>query len=128
LTKLQRKTAELTKRAVTERLANHRCSSLTLDNGSENTRHEEIAKILRASVYFCHPYHSWEKGSVENINGCVRRYFPRGVSIQTVSQSDLDDVAWELNNRPRKILGFATPTEVLQSEYIKLNVAVRLRM
>lgn len=128
LTKLTRKTAENTKVAVTEALSDHYCASLTLDNGTENTKHEAIAQALNAKTYFCHPYHSWEKGSVENMNGCVRRYFPRGKSIQAVTQADLDDVAFELNHRPRKILAYATPAEVLQSEYQKLNVALSLRM
>lgn len=128
-TKLTRKTAENTKKAVTEALSNHYCASLTLDNGSENAQHEEIAQALKAKTYFCHPYHSWEKGSVENMNGCVRRYFPRGKSIQAVTQLEIDDVAHELNNRPRKVLAYATPQEVLDYEYKYLQtVALSLRI
>lgn len=124
VTKLERKTAELTKLAVTERLKDHLCLSITVDNGTENINHQEIASKLKTDVYFCHPFHSWEKGSNENFNGLIRRYLPRGKSIREVSQEDIDDIVWELDNRPRKVLGFSTPTEVLESEYRELaNVA-----
>ncbi len=125
LTKLEQKTALLTKRAVTSRLAHHYCKTVTVDNGSEHALHEEIAKELDIQVYFCHPYHSWEKGTNENMNGLVRRYLPRGTSIDDLTQEDLDAIADELNNRPRRILGYRTPKEVLESEYQKLNVAFR---
>lgn len=73
-----------------------------------------------------HPYHSWEKGSNENANGLVRRYLPKRSSLDDITQQDLDDIASELNNRPRKILDFQTPQEVLEYEYQKLtNVAFR---
>lgn len=124
LTKLERRTAELTTKAVIRRLRNHYRQSLTLDNGTENIEHEEISKILDLSVFFCHAYHSWEKGSNENLNGLVRKYLPRRTDLSQVSQEDLDNIATELNNRPRKILGFQTPKEVLELEYMKLaNVA-----
>jgi len=121
LTKLERRTAEQTTATVVNRLLKHERGSLTLDNGKENIKHETISKALDVSVFFCHPYHSWEKGSNENMNGLVRKYLPRGTDLSTVSQEDLDDIAWELNNRPRKILGFQTPCEILEGEYIKLN-------
>lgn len=124
LTKLERRTAELTTKAVTQRLKNHCRESLTLDNGMENVEHEKISKALDLSVFFCHAYHSWEKGSNENLNGLVRKYLPQQTDLSQVSQKDLDDIAEELNNRPRKILGFQTPQEVLELEYTKLvNVA-----
>lgn len=129
VTKLKRKTAELTKNVVTERLEDHLCLSLTVDNGTEQAEHQEITRQLKAPVYFCHPYHSWEKGSNENFNGLIRRYLPRGRSISNVTQQDIDDIVSELNNRPRKVLGFRTPTEVLKSEYRKLNyVAFGIRL
>lgn len=115
LTKLERKTAALTEQAVT-RLKNLPCETLTVDNGMENANHENITRSLGIKVYFCHPYHSWEKGTNENTNGLVRRYLPRGSSIEDVSQQDIDDIAWELNNRPRTVLNFNTPQEILESE------------
>lgn len=121
LTKLERKTAALVKETVTTQLKNHVAHSLTMDNGTEHVEHEAIAAELALATYFCHPYHSWERGSNENMNGCVRRYLPRSKSIQNISQADLDDIAAELNNRPRKILEYQTPQEVLQLEYLKVN-------
>lgn len=123
LTKLERKTAQLTKLAVTKRLKQHYCKTLTVDNGTEHALHEEIAKELHAGVYFCHPYHSWEKGSNENMNGLVRRYLPRRTNIDDLTQTELDAIARELNTRPRKVLDYQTPAEVLQSEYQQLSVA-----
>jgi len=120
LTKMQRRTAEETERAVRSKLRNHIRKTLTMDNGSENRNHESIAKNLLLSAFFCHPYHSWEKGTNENTNGLVRRYLPRRTDLDTISQQDLDDIANELNNRPRAILGFYTPKEMLEYEYQKL--------
>ena len=94
-------------------------ASLTVDNGTEHARHEEITKRLTMPIYFAHAYCSGEKGAVENTNGLLRRYLPRGKSIQDVTQEDLDDIAWELNNRPRKILGYFTPQEMLDSELVQ---------
>lgn len=122
LTKLERRTAEETKQAVTSQLIYHHCQSLTVDNGSENSQHEEITKQLNMPVYFCHPYHSWEKGSNENFNGLVRRYLPKGSSLMEVTQEDLNDIANELNSRPRKILSYQTPKEVLEYEYNNLSI------
>lgn len=121
LTKLEQKTAELTKRAVTRRLKNHLCKTLTVDNGSEYALHEQIAKELKTKVYFCHPYHSWEKGTNENTNGLVRRYLPKRTNIDDLSQTELDAIADELNDRPRKSLDYQTPREVLEYEYQKIN-------
>lgn len=128
LTKLMRKTADESTQAFINRLKDYYTLSLTVDNGSENKDHEKVTKALNAQVYFCHPYHSWEKGTNENTNGLVRRYLPRSSSIDLVTQRDLDDIAWELNNRPRKTLGFRTPWEMLELEYskqgLKVNVAL----
>lgn len=122
LTKLNSKTPEETEHVVVSRLEDTMCSTITFDNGIENRNHENMTKSLGAPVYFCHPYHSWEKGTNENTNGLVRRYLPKKTNIATVPQRDVDDIAWELNNRPRKVLGFATPEEVLELEYLKLSV------
>lgn len=129
LTKLMRRSASAVQEVVTKRLASHYRATITFDSGTEHAYHQAIGQLLKVLIYFCHPYHSWEKGSVENCNGLVRRYLPRGHSIIDLTQEDLDDIAWELNNRPRKILGFATPQEMLSYEYQKLtDVAVGMRM
>jgi len=120
LTKLERKTAIETMLAIISRLRFLPVETITFDNGSENTLHQEIAQSLGAETYFCHPYHSWEKGTNENTNGLVRRYLPRGKNIEQLTQAELNDIAAELNNRPRKKLGYYTPLEMLKSECYKL--------
>lgn len=92
-----------------------------MDNGSEYALHEQIAKELKTKVYFCHPYHSWEKGTNENTNGLVRRYLPKRTNIDDLTQTELDAIADELNDRPRKSLNYQTPREVLEYEYQKIN-------
>jgi IS30 family transposase len=113
LTRLEGKTARHTSHALIERLSALPRRSLTADNGSENADHASVSKQLHMPFFFCHPYHSWEKGTVENTNGLIRRYLPRQTDLSRVSQEDLDAIAAELNQRPRKCLGFRMPTEVL---------------
>lgn len=128
LNKLMRKTADLSTAAFTSSLKDYYVESLTVDNGSENKDHIKISKELNAKVYFCHPYHSWEKGTNENTNGLVRRYLPRGTSLENITQDDLDDIAFELNNRPRKSLQYSTPLEMLELEYSKLPLSVNVAL
>lgn len=89
--------------------------SITTDNGSENSDHERITKKLETPVYFCHPYHSWEKGTVENTIGRARRFIPKGTSIHSVTKKQLAKVEHWLNHTPRKCLGYLTPYEKIQS-------------
>ena len=67
-------------------------------------------------MFFCHAYHSWEKGTNENTNGRIRRYIPKGKSIDTLSDEEVAQVEYALNNTPRKCLGFLTPQEALEQE------------
>ena len=90
--------------------------TITLDNGSENFCHERIIKEIGCQTYFCNPYHSWEKGTVENTIGLVRSYIPKGTDLRYITTVDLNTISWELNNRPRKTLGFYTPLEVLYNQ------------
>lgn len=69
-------------------------------------------------VYFAHPYSSWERGTNENTNGLIRRFFPKGTDFNKVSEQKLRIVQEKLNNRPWKILGFKTPAEVMKMEYL----------
>jgi len=94
---------------------------MTVDNGSENADHKQITQSLGMDVYFCHAYHSWEKGTNENTNGRVRRYIPKGVSIDAIDEKTIQLIEWQLNTTPRKCLGFRTPYEALQ-EYLTKHV------
>jgi len=85
--------------------------SITYDNGKEFTKHEKINKILNTMSFFCKPYHSWEKGTVENINGIIRRFFPKGTDFDMIEETEIKRVEDWINNRPMKVLGFKTPYE-----------------
>lgn len=89
--------------------------SITYDNGFENTRHETVNQKLDMKSYFCQPYHSWEKGSVENINGLIRRYIPKKMDIALVTTDQILEIENNLNNRPKKCLDYRTPNEVFNS-------------
>jgi IS30 family transposase len=87
--------------------------SLTYDNGLEFAMHGFVNELLDCESYFCNPYSSWEKGGVENFNGLVRQYFPKGTDFQSTSASLLQAVEDEINNRPRNILNYRCPNELL---------------
>ena len=97
--------------ALIDRLGKYTTKTLTADNGAENTNHQEIARVLQLFMYFFHAYHSWEKGTVENTNGRIRRYIPKGVSIDTISEEYIAALENKLNNTPRKCLQYLTPYE-----------------
>ncbi len=88
--------------------------TLTTDNGSENANHKEITDRLGIQVYFCHPYHSWEKGSVENTIGRIRRFLPKGTRLDEVSEEQIMAIERVLNSTPRKCLGYLTPYERME--------------
>jgi IS30 family transposase len=112
LSKLRAKSAEATREVVSRRLANLPSHTLTVDNGPENRTWEETEKGAGVKVYFAHPYHSWERGTNENTNGLVRRYFPKGTDFDEVSEEEIARVEYALNMRPRKRHGFKTPLEI----------------
>jgi IS30 family transposase len=89
--------------------------SITYDNGVENALHTEINKKFSMRSYFCQPYHSWEKGTVENTNGLIRRFLPKGTSFDTIAPEQIDRIQLWLNHRPRKCLDFKTPAEAYES-------------
>ncbi len=88
--------------------------SLTYDNGTKNTNHLETNHVLGTKSFFCAPFHSWEKGTVENTIGLVRRYLPKKTDLAKVSLKEFKAIERWLNNRPRKCLGFKTPAEVFR--------------
>lgn len=116
LDKLEQKTAEAVWFTLIVNLKSfpeHLRRSLTYDNGSENSEHEKVNEELGTKSYFCHPYASWEKGTVEYHNGLIRRFFPKKTDFSKLSIDQVKAVEFLLNNRPRKCLNYQTPTEVL---------------
>jgi IS30 family transposase len=91
--------------------------TLTYDNGIEMAQHNLVSAQTGMQVYFAHPYSSWERGTNENTNGLIRRYFPKGTDFNAVTEWQLKEVESQLNNRPRKVLGYRTPSEVMAEEY-----------
>jgi IS30 family transposase len=87
--------------------------TLTVDRGMEFSMHKELERELKIKVYFADPHCAWQKGAVENINGLLRQFLPKGMDLRSVSQRALNKVAELLNNRPRKVLAFQTPAEVI---------------
>jgi IS30 family transposase len=92
--------------------------TLTLDNGLEFNQFEYIEEITGLEVYFCHPYHSWERGTNENTNGLLRQYFPKKTSLEFVTQQQVDEAVARLNTRPRKRLAYRTPLEVFRENCV----------
>jgi IS30 family transposase len=86
--------------------------TITFDNGTEFHDYKLIEQHFSLTCYFATPYHSWERGSVENVNGLIRQYLPKGISMRTVTQTLCDAIALRLNTRPRKRHGFRTPLQV----------------
>ena len=88
-------------------------STITYDNGLEFAMHGFVNKLLECESYFCKPYRSWEKGGVENYNGLVRQYFPKGTDFGEITEERLLEVEEEINNRPRNILAYQSPNDLL---------------
>lgn len=103
--------------AVKKMLENKKALSITRDNGIENTHHQEIA----IPSFFCRPYASWQKGSIENANKLIRRFFPKGTDFRFVTQKEVNCAVKLINEKPRKILGYRTALEVAMAAGIIRN-------
>lgn len=117
LTKVMDRGAKATRKVIIDRLKNlsKRCrKSVTYDNGHENTEHYKTNRALKIRSYFCDPYSSWQKGTVEQSIGLVRRFIPKGWDISSVTPRHIAKIEYLLNHRPRKCLDFATPAEVFK--------------
>lgn len=127
LKKLERKTAKLTAEVMIESIGEYpESKTLTLDNGTEFTNHEEVTRETNVKVYFADPYSSWQRGSNENANGLLRGYLPKRTNIDNLSDEELRDIEWELNNRPRKRLKYLTPAEAYQLELNNILFSVAI--
>ena len=92
----------------------HAVRSVTADNGSEFAYHYQLADAIGVPTYFADPYSAYQRGSNEHFNGRLRRYLPKRTSFKDLTQEELDEYIGEINDRPRKVLGWATPAEVFQ--------------
>lgn len=88
--------------------------TITTDNDLLLQRHKDLEKILNVKIYFCNPYHSWEKGSVENANKHIRKHIPKGSDISKYSRYRIKKIEDKLNHRIMECLNFSTPYEVLE--------------
>ena len=86
--------------------------SITTDNGREFAAHAKISEAIGVRVYFTDPYSSWQKGAIENANGLIRQYIPKGMPFKNVSDSQIRQIQDKINNRPRKKLHFSSPDEL----------------
>lgn len=115
IAKLPAQTARNLRTALNRRLGRHPKhlrKSITYDNGAENVEHMLTNKVLGTKSYFCEPYHSWEKGAVENGLSLIRRFLPKKTNFDTITKEEVKQIETLLNNRPRKCLSFKTPNEV----------------
>lgn len=112
--KLSARTAAQVTQAISLALTEQRgrFHTLTLDNGTEFHSYKELEEKFPLICYFATPYHSWERGSNENLNGLIRQYLPKGVCMSTLTQNECDWIANELNNRPRKRHKYKTPKDI----------------
>jgi IS30 family transposase len=126
LESIPHKTAAAVRTAVRRALGPHKASvhTITYDNGREFSDHAGMAQDLDATIYFAHPYASWERGVNENTNGLIRQFFPKDRNLTLVSEQELTAARENLNHRPRKTLGFRTPHEVFLDTTTSLTVAL----
>lgn len=98
--------------------------TMTYDNGIEMANHKWLTQNTGMDIYFAHPYSSWERGTNENTNGLIRRFLPKGTDFNKISDYQLKQIQNNLNNRPRKVLGFKTPNQMRQLEIENFNKGV----
>lgn len=109
-----RTTASLNKRCIQLiKKESAKFLTITADNGTEFHQYKAIEAATQTRFYFANPHHSWERGTNENTNGLIRQYLPKGTSMKELTQVRCCAIAKQLNNRPRKRLGYKTPMEVM---------------
>ena len=100
-------------------LPRDRTRTITYDNGTEFASFEATKRKTGMEIYFAHPYHSWERGTNENTNGLIRRYYPKGTYFSKISPKQFKIVVAQINHRPRKRLGWKTPYEVFHGVTVR---------
>jgi len=123
--KIESKQAAVVTQAINELLIDWipYLHTITADNGKEFAGHQEVAEELNIDYYFAHPYHSWERGSNENLNGLIRQYFKKGSSFKDITDKRITEVQTILNNRPRKRFNFENPIFVMNQLLFNPKVA-----
>jgi len=119
ISKVEQKTAEAVNNAILKELKPHKTKvrTITYDNGVEFAHHQQINNILLSKSYFAKPYHSWERGLNEHTNGLIRQFFPKKTNFKYITNMEIKEVQNLLNNRPRKVLNYLTPTEAFFKSY-----------
>jgi transposase, IS30 family len=102
-------------------ISKNKLHTITYDNGVQFSKHQDTEKKLNTKIYFAYPYHSWERGTNENTNGLLRRYFPKGTNFDEITQKELDRVVKMINNRPRKRHNYYSPQEIWDNPTLKLQ-------
>ena len=112
--KLRARSKEQARRALLRAIARYpkMFKTITFDNGTEFHDYKAVENVYPLRCYFATPYHSWERGSNENMNGLIRQYLPKGSCMKHITQADCDRIAHRLNTRPRKRYGFKTPNQL----------------
>ena len=110
--------------AILKRLSPSMRGSVTFDNDTCFARHQYLRNMLSATTYFCDAYASWQKGGIENANGRIRRWLPRGTDLDEVEEDEIQDIAMTINLTPRKCLGYRSPVEAFLADLGK-DVQIR---
>lgn len=123
--KVEKRTAELVSLTIEELLQDWKpfVETITADNGKEFAMHQKISESLDIDFYFANPYHSWERGANENLNGLIRQYLPKKTDFSTITDAEIQRVEDKLNNRPRKRLNFETPLEAMEKLLFNQEIA-----
>ena len=124
--KVKQRKAEQVRNAIVVELASYEkfVKTITFDNGKEFAEHETIAEALNAETFFAAPYASWQRGSNENTNGLLRQYIPKSMSLDALSNYELQCIVERINNRPRKRLGWRSPYQLFHAAIDEHGVAL----
>ena len=96
-------------------ISNEKLRTITFDNGTEFSLFKSLEEACECDVFFADPYSAWQRGLNEQTNGLIRRFLPKGTSFKDLDDNVLEQIVWNINNMPRKVLNFYTPYEVFNS-------------